>query len=31
MMALLYLVLGLACFSALLGLTQAVAYTEPRE
>jgi len=31
MMALLCLVLGLACFTALLGLTQAVAYTEPRE
>jgi len=26
-----YLVLGLACFAALLGLTQALAHTEPRE
>jgi len=31
MMVLLYLFLGLACFVALLGLTHAVAYTEPRE
>lgn len=31
MMVLLYLVLGLACFAALLGLTQVVAYTEPHE
>jgi hypothetical protein len=31
MMAILYMVLGLACFAALLGLTQAVAHTEPRE
>lgn len=28
---LLYLLLGLVCFAALLGLTVAVAHTEPRE
>lgn len=31
MTALLYLFLGMACFAALLGLTLAVAHTEPRE
>lgn len=30
MTALLYLILGLACFAALAGLTQVVARTEPR-
>lgn len=31
MTVLLYLVLGLGAFAALFGLTQAVAWTEPRE
>lgn len=31
MTALLYLILGLACFAALLGLMQAADYTEPHE
>jgi len=31
MTALLYLSLGLACFAALLGLTQTVARTDPHE
>lgn len=31
MTALLYLNCGLACFAALVGLTQTVARTEPRE
>lgn len=31
MTALLYLLLGLACFAVLFGLTHVVARTEPRE
>lgn len=31
MTALLYLILGLACFAALLGLTQAADDTEPQD
>jgi hypothetical protein len=31
MTVLMYLILGLACFAALFGLTQAVACTKPRE